>query len=140
MKGSPVIVALMLLLLLVVGCGENKPLPPEDYMIEFQIPMSSMTVDPPAFPSDPVVVKLSGIIGPDSRYQFDHAEIEETPSSFEISLIGVRNADPNTGFLDVLVEWVDQEFQKQPPHSNRVHVVFHQPNGEILEETVVVVE
>jgi len=127
------IAASVLVLAALAGCGEEEE---PDYLVEYQIGMSSMEVIPPASPNEPLSVRLTGIIGPDSRYAFDHAVIDETAASYELTLFGVRNEDPDAVFLPVVIEWVGREFLKQPPHASSVEVILHQPDGSVLKEVV----
>lgn len=119
--------------LLLTACTDEGP---SDYLVEYQIGMDSMEVVAPALPDDPLVVKLTGTVGPDTRYRFDHAQLVETPDTFEITLFGLRDDDPDHAHLPVLVEWRGREFTKQPPHAASVHVIYHQPDGSTLEEFV----
>lgn len=122
-------------LMLMNGC--NDPEEP-DYLIEYQISMNSMSIEPLASADDPLVVRLTGIIGADTSYMFDHAVISESASTYELTLFGIHNTDPDLYHLAVLVEWNGREFLKQPPHADTVRVAFHQPDGTELVETVVV--
>lgn len=119
--------------LLLTACTDEVP---PDYLVEYQIGMESMEVVPPASPAESLVVKLTGIIGADTRYSFDHAELVETPGTYEITLFGLRDDDPDRAHLPFLVEWQGREFIKQPPHASTIHVIYHQPDGSTLEEFV----
>ena len=130
MKHVAVLASLCLLL---TACTDETP---PDYLVEYQIAMDSMEVVPPATPADPLVVKLTGTIGADTRYSFDHAELVETPGTYEITLFGLRDDDPDHMHLQALVEWQGHEFIKQPPHAATIHVIYHQPDGRTLEEFV----
>lgn len=119
--------------LLLTACTDEVP---PEYLVEYQIGMESMEVVPPASPAESLVVKLTGIIGADTRYSFDHAELVETTGTYEITLFGLRDDDPDHAHLPVLVEWRGREFIKQPPHAATIHVIYHQPDGSTLEEFV----
>lgn len=124
---------LWVLLLAVSGCGTDEE---PSYLVEYQIGMSSMEVIPPADATEPLVVRLTGIIGPDTRYRFDHADVVALPDRYEITLFGVRDDTPGQWAVLVLVEWSGREFRKQPPHGDSIRVVLHQPDGTTLEEVV----
>lgn len=130
--------AALVLVLAVAGCGGDDPAMPDSYLVEYQISMDRMEVVPPASLSDSLVVKLSGYVGPDTRFAYDHAVVTDTPTDYELTLYGVRNDDPEVGYIPVVVEWQGREFVKLGPHAGTVRVVFHQPDGSRLEETVVV--
>lgn len=120
-----------------VGCGDEA-VDPDQYLVEYQIGMQSMAVDAVVDPEAPLVVRLTGVIGPSTRYDYNRAVISETDSTYELTLYGLRNDDPHMAHLNVLVEWRGYPFTKQPPHADRVRFVVHQPGGSDLDETVVV--
>ncbi len=123
--------------LTIAGCSGDA-VDPDRYLVEYQIGMQSMTVDAVVDPAAPLVVRLTGIIGPDTRYDYNHAVISETDSTYELTLYGLRNDDPHAAHLNVLVQWQGYPFTKQPPHADRVRFVVHQPGGGVLDETVAV--
>lgn len=122
-------------LLLMGGCNDAEE---PNYLIEYPIGMNAMAVEPLASPDDPLAVRLTGTIGPDTSYWFDHAVISESASTYEITLFGIHDIDPAVFYVATLVEWRGREFLKQPPHADTVRVVFHQPDGTELVETVAV--
>jgi len=122
-------------LLVMAGC--NDPEEP-NYLVEYPISMNSMAVEPLASPDDPLAVRLTGVIGPDTSYWYDHAVISESASTYEITLFGIHNVDPAVSYIATLVEWRGREFLKQPPHADTVRVIFHQPDGAEMVETVAV--
>lgn len=130
------VVATLTLLLAIAACSGDDATTPESYLVEYQIGMDRMEVVAPQSQSEPLVVRLFGAIGPDTRYAFDRAEITDTPTTYELTLYGVRNDDPEVGYLHVVIEWHGREFVKATPCASTVHVVFHQPDGSTLEETV----
>lgn len=117
-----------------VGCGGRDEEPA--YLVEYQIGMQSMEVIPPASASDPLVVRLTGIVGPDTRYSFERAVVNASEAEFELTLFGLRNDDPRSAFIPVVDEWFGREFEKQPPHAPSIRVILHQPDGGTLEEMV----
>lgn len=125
------------LMLALAGCGDDA-VDPDQYLVEYQIGMQSMAVDAVVDPEAPLVVRLTGVIGRDTGYWFDHAVISETDSTYEMTLFGLRDVDPDHAHAQVLIEWQGRPFTKQPPHADRVRFVVHQPGGGVLEETVAV--
>lgn len=125
------------LMFAIAGCGDDA-VDPDQYLVEYQIGMQSMAVDAVVDPAAPLVVRLTGVIGPNTRYDYHRAVISETDSTYELTLYGLRNDDPNVAHLNVLMEWQGYPFTKQPPHADRVRFVVHQPDGGVLEETVAV--
>jgi hypothetical protein len=132
------IILVGLLVIALVGCGDDVDFAPDRYLVEYRIGMQSMAVDPVVDASAPLVVRLTGVIGPDTRYDYHRAVVGETDSTYELTLYGLRNDDPNALHLNVLMEWQGYPFTKQPPHADRVRFVVHQPGGGVLEETVAV--
>jgi hypothetical protein len=132
------IILVGLLVIAFAGCGDDVDFAPDRYLVEYQIGMHSMAVDPVVDASAPLVVRLTGVIGPSTRYDYNRAVVSETDSTYELTLYGLRNDDPNALHLNVLVEWQGYPFTKQPPHADSVRFVVHQPGGGVLEETVVV--
>jgi hypothetical protein len=132
------IILVGLLVIALVGCGDDVDFAPDRYLVEYRIGMQSMAVDPVVDASAPLVVRLTGVIGPDTGYWFERAAISETDSTYEMTLFGLHDADPHHAHAQVLVEWQGRQFTKQPPHADRVRFVVHQPGGGVLEETVVV--
>lgn len=121
------------------GCVKDEPTPPENYLEEYQISMDHIEVPDQVAPDQPLVVKLHGIVGPNSAYSFDHADTVQSVSVYELKLFGVQDTNPDMSHLQVLIEWRGREFVKQPPHVDQVRVVVHQPDGTILKQIVPVV-
>lgn len=128
----------LMLVLAVAGCSDHDATSPESYLVTYQIGMDRMEIVAPESQSEPLIVRLFGVIGPDTRYAFDHAVISATATDYELTLYGVRNDDPELGFIPVIVEWNGREFIKPAPSASTVHVVLHQPDGSALEETVII--
>ncbi len=127
-----------LLVIALAGCGDDVDFAPDRYLVEYQIGMQSMVVDPVVDPAAPLVVRLTGVIGPDTGYWFEREVISETDSTYEMTLFGRHDTDPHHAHAQVLIEWQGRPFTKQPPHADRVRFVVHQPGGGVLEATAVV--
>ena len=125
-----------ILLVLFGGCGEDELGAPEKVWVEYQISLDRIEAPDSVAPTEPLVVNLSGIIGPNTGYWFDHADTVATDSLFDLTLFGIHDETPGLQTLSVLIEWNGRPFVKQPPHSDSVRIVVHQPDGSILENTV----
>ena len=134
------IMMLLVAVLVVPGCSSEESVISADYLVEYQMSMERIEAPAQISVDQPLVVKLHGIVGGNPSYGFDHVDIVESESVFDLTLFGVHNEDPNLSWPQVVVEWHGREFIKQPPHSNPVSVVLHQADGSVLEAEVTVVQ
>ena len=127
--------AASILLLALCGCGDETA-PPENYLVEYQIGVERIEVPPSIAPTDTLVAALYGVIGPNGSYGFDHMEFVRTESLFNMTAFGIHNQTPDHPWPQIVIQWRGAEFVKLPPHAGSVRVVFHQPDGSIVEEVV----
>jgi hypothetical protein len=111
-------------------------MPPENYLVEYQIGVYRIEVPSSIAPTDTLVAALYGVIGPDGSYGFDHMEFVKTDFLFDMTAFGIHNQTPGLAWPQMIVQWRGAEFVKLPPHADSVRVVFHQPDGSIVEEVV----
>ena len=129
---------LFLASLAIAGCGGDDPSDVQKVEVEYQISVGNIEVPSTISPNEPLPVRIYGFIGPNSCYRFDREETIEEEGLFDLTFFGIQDKSPGIQCLAVLIEWKGREFVKQPPHTNPVKVVVHQPNGETIEETVLV--
>ena len=133
------VVVLAMILILSCGCSGDKVTPPQDYLVEYQIGVDRIEVPASIAPTEELVVALHGVIGASGSYSFDHMEVVDSDSRFELTAIGIHDETPGQVVTYPANEWHGREFVKMPPHVGPVRVVFHQPDGTCIEEIVEVV-
>ena len=126
----------LIILLLAIGCSNDKSTSPQDYQVEYQIGVDSIKVPESIEPTEELVIALYGVIGVDGSYSYDRMEITESSSGIELTAFGIQDQTPGRLYTQLSIVWYGREFVKMPPHEGPISVIFHQPDGTSLEETV----
>jgi hypothetical protein len=113
---------------------------PEAFSQRYVIEVDSLSAPTKLVAGDTLEVRFWGYVGPNSCHEFEGFEEELNPGGVELTLWTSYYRRANTGCVEMPIYLYGALYRHGPLAPGAFEIVVHQPSGELLEQTITVVE